>query len=154
MRRFRLWYLAVFVAMLLGIAVGVSAFTFTYAKGFSYMSNDPRACVNCHIMNDQYNGWQRSPHHAVATCNDCHVPHDLVGKYFTKALNGYHHSSAFTLQNFHEPIMIGPRNARILQENCIRCHADFVSNIVHSKPDVANGAIQCTQCHRQVGHDR
>jgi cytochrome c nitrite reductase small subunit len=37
----------------LGLAVGVGLYTFWYGKGYSYMSNDPAACANCHIMNEQ-----------------------------------------------------------------------------------------------------
>ena len=43
--------LLILLTGLLGIPVGVGAFTFVYAKGFSYLSPDPRACVNCHVMN-------------------------------------------------------------------------------------------------------
>jgi cytochrome c nitrite reductase small subunit len=39
--------LTVLVVCLLGIPTGIGAFTFAYAKGFSYVSTDPRACVNC-----------------------------------------------------------------------------------------------------------
>jgi cytochrome c nitrite reductase small subunit len=80
----------------LGIALGVGAFTFIYAKGGSYMTNDPKACVNCHIMQEQYDGWIKSSHRSVATCNDCHAPADFIGKYSTKAQNGFWHS-AFVL---------------------------------------------------------
>ena len=38
----------------------------------------------------------RASHHAVATCNDCHTPHNLVGKYVVKARNGFWHSFYFT----------------------------------------------------------
>ena len=44
--------------------LGVSAYTFTYAEGFSYLSDDPKACINCHIMNDQYHSWSSSSHHS------------------------------------------------------------------------------------------
>ncbi|CAN5592782.1 hypothetical protein BH09PLA1_BH09PLA1_11250 [soil metagenome] len=44
------------IAMLIGICIGLGSFTFNYAEGLSYLSNNPRACVNCHIMNDQYSG--------------------------------------------------------------------------------------------------
>jgi nitrite reductase (cytochrome c-552) len=43
-----------FVAIVLGAFAGLGAFTFRYAEGFSYFSTDPRACKNCHIMNEQY----------------------------------------------------------------------------------------------------
>ena len=46
--------LVVLFACLLGVPAGIGAFTFVYAKGFSYLSSDPRACVNCHVMNEQY----------------------------------------------------------------------------------------------------
>lgn len=72
--------LGLLLAAVVGVFLGLSASTFTYAEGTSYLSNDPRACVNCHIMREQYDAWQKSLHHANATCNDCHVPHDLVGK--------------------------------------------------------------------------
>jgi len=139
------------LAVLLGVAVGMGAFTFRYAEGLSYFSTDPRACKNCHIMNEQYASWTKAPHHAAAKCIDCHLPHDFVGKYIAKAENGYHHSRGFTLQDFHEPILIKQRNAEILQENCLRCHEDFVHDIVRGST-TAKGAVRCAHCHRSVGH--
>jgi hypothetical protein len=62
--------LAVALVCLLGIPVGVGALTFVYAKGFSYLSPDPRACVNCHIMNPQYDAWLKSGHRQAAACVD------------------------------------------------------------------------------------
>src|SRR5262245_33187455 len=113
------------LAGVVGALVGVGIFTFGYAEGLSYFSTDPRACKNCHIMNDEYASWTKGPHHAVAGCVDCHLPHSLIPKYVAKASNGYHHSKGFTLQDFHEPILIKKRNAEILQESCLRCHEDF-----------------------------
>lgn len=139
------------LSIMLGVCGGLAGYTFYYAKGASYLSNDPRACVNCHIMNEQYEGWQKSSHHAVATCNDCHVPHGFFGKYLSKMENGYHHSRAFTLQNFHEPISIKPRNARILAENCVKCHQPLVEDIVHSYKDPEKPP-DCVRCHGDVGH--
>ena len=64
--------------LLLGTALGVGAYTFVYAKGASYLSNDPNACANCHVMTEQLDGWSRGSHRAVATCNDCHTPPGFV----------------------------------------------------------------------------
>ena len=139
------------IAGLLGVLIGMGAFTFRYAEGLSYFSTDPRACKNCHIMSDQYDSWTKGVHHAAAKCIDCHLPHALVPKYLAKAENGYHHSKGFTLQDFHEPILIKPRNAAILQENCLRCHADLVHDIVRGST-TAEDAVQCVHCHRNVGH--
>ena len=81
----------------LAILVGIGLTTFRYADGFSYLSSDPAACANCHIMWPRYDSWQKSSHKAVAGCIDCHLPHDFIGKYLAKAENGWNHSRAFTL---------------------------------------------------------
>ena len=110
-----------------GGAVGYTAHT---AKATSYLSDDPRACINCHIMNEQYNSWSSSPHHARASCNDCHVPHDSVlSKYFVKAEHGYRHSKGFTFQDFHEPIQITPGSRDVVIDNCIRCHETMTHDV-------------------------
>ena len=141
----------VLLAVLAGILLGVGGYTFLYAEGLSYMSDDPEVCINCHIMQPQYDSWQKSSHHAVAVCVDCHLPHDFLGKYIAKAENGWHHSRGFTLQNFHEPIMIKGPNARILQDNCLACHQDLVHELVVGVNGPAE-EVRCVHCHVTVGH--
>jgi cytochrome c nitrite reductase small subunit len=138
------------LAALGGILAGLGVFTFRYAEGFSYFSTDPKACANCHIMNDRYDSWQKGSHHAAAVCVDCHLPHALLPKLLAKADNGYRHSKGFTFQDFHEPIMITPRNSRILQENCIRCHDALVHQVAGSAADGTE--LKCVHCHSYVGH--
>jgi cytochrome c nitrite reductase small subunit len=137
-------------ALFLGAALGVGAYTFHYAKGTSYLSNDPAACANCHAMNDVYAGWQKSVHHNVATCNDCHTPHDLIGKYTTKARNGFWHSYYFTRGNYPDVIQITERSRTIAENNCRRCHAAITDALSgpHGRPD----SISCLQCHQSPGH--
>jgi cytochrome c nitrite reductase small subunit len=142
---------AIVLAVALGILVGLSGYTFQYAEGLSYFSTDPKACVNCHIMQPQYDSWQKSSHHTAARCVDCHLPHTLVAKYMAKAENGYHHSKGFTLQDFHEPIMIKPKNSQILQDNCLACHGDMVHDLVSGSTTDAR-ALRCVHCHAGVGH--
>ncbi len=143
---------ALLLCALLGVALGTGVYTYHYGEGGSYLSDDPRACVNCHIMRDHYDGWIKSSHHAVATCNDCHTPHDLLSKYIVKAENGFWHSKAFTLQDFHDPIIIRPRNARVLQNNCLHCHGEFVAGILGPGGGEDGGAAGCVRCHAAVGH--
>ena len=139
------------LAILLGLLIGTGAFTFKYAEGLSYFSTDPKACANCHIMNPQYDSWQKSSHHGVAGCVDCHLPHTFIAKYIAKAENGYHHSKAFTTQKFQEPIMIKEKNSGILQHNCVGCHDDMVHELF--KRDVTDAdAVSCIHCHASVGH--
>jgi len=142
--------LAFVVAVMIGGLLGSASFTGYYGQGLSYLSSNPNACVNCHIMREQFDGWQKASHHNVAVCVDCHLPHDLVGKWLAKAENGFWHSKGFTLQDFHEPIRIHDKDERILQENCIRCHVDVVHEVLgHATNDVT---VSCVRCHRSVGH--
>ncbi len=136
----------------LGLAVGIGVYTFWYGKGYSYMSNDPSSCANCHIMNEQYNGWQKASHHTAATCNDCHTPHNFIGKYYTKASNGFWHSYYFTVGGFHEPIRITERNRQVTEETCRYCHQQMVQSITVSGNPEHLDQVSCIQCHRDVGH--
>lgn len=152
--------LSVLIAIFLGVFTASGIFTFVSAHGTSYLSNDPAVCVNCHIMQAQYDGWVHGSHHGAATCNDCHLPHDnLVHKYFVKASNGYHHSKAFTLMDFPDPIRIKPGNAEVLESNCIHCHGDMVNELtahgtlgVSTDPSQKADLYGCVRCHSDVGH--
>jgi cytochrome c nitrite reductase small subunit len=139
------------LAVGLGLFAGVGLFTFRYAEGLSYFSADPKACVNCHIMGPSYDAWAKSSHHAVAGCVDCHLPHGLVAKYLAKGDNGYRHSKGFTFQDFPEPIRVTERNSRILQDNCLRCHAAMVHGLSSSDP-TTRAPLRCVHCHAGVGH--
>lgn len=138
------------LAVLLGMLGGVGAFTFGYGQGASYLSNDPAACANCHVMQGHYDSWQNSSHRHVAVCNDCHLPHSFFGKWFTKADNGFFHSLAFTLENFHEPIQIKARNRRVTQQACVYCHQDLVHQMLPNTP--RGDMLACIHCHADVGH--
>lgn len=133
----------------LGLAAGIGAYTFVYARGASYMTNDPRACANCHIMEAQYEGWLVSPHRSVAVCNDCHTPPGLLPKYATKASNGFWHSYAFTTGRFHEPIQIKERNRRVTEKACRKCHEAMVLAIEGHR---SGQEVACLRCHADAGH--
>ena len=133
-----------------GMVAGMGSYSFYYANGLSYLSNDPRACVNCHIMREEFDDWQKGSHHAHATCNDCHVPKAFLPKYLVKIEHGYRHSKGFTLQDFHEPILIKASSNRVVEDNCVRCHEGLVTEITsHRKTDEAFG---CVHCHAHIGH--
>jgi cytochrome c nitrite reductase small subunit len=67
-------FLTVLTALAVGLAIGISGFTFVYARGASYLTDNPQACANCHVMEEQFSSWLRSSHRNVAVCNDCHTP--------------------------------------------------------------------------------
>jgi len=143
--------LALTLAIGIGLLAGTGAFTFRYAEGFSYFSTDPLACVNCHIMQTQYNAWQRSSHRSHAVCVECHLPNDFFPKYVAKAENGYRHAKEFTAGTFAEPIFVQERGSEILQENCVRCHEGMVAQMgpTHGSDDES---VRCVHCHAGVGH--
>lgn len=140
---------AVVLALTLGVAIGIGLYTFVYARGASYLTNDPRACANCHVMSEQYSGWVKSSHRAVAVCNDCHTPHALVPKYVTKARNGFWHSFYFTTGRFPEPIRITDRNREVTEGACRSCHQPIV-DAIEGHPDAPKQS--CIRCHQSVGH--
>ena len=70
------------MATLAGLTAGIGAFTFDYGEGLSYFSTDPRACANCHIMNDQYNSWTKGlitvrPGASIVICRRHSFPNTL-----------------------------------------------------------------------------
>lgn len=134
----------------MGVALGVGAYTFIYAKGWSYLTNNPQACANCHVMREQLDGWHQSSHRAVASCNDCHTPHSLIPKYLVKAENGFWHSFYFTTGTFDEPIRAREVSVRITEANCRRCHSEVVDQI--DSKAVHGRELDCIRCHRDVGH--
>ncbi len=146
------WRAAAALGALFGSLLAAVGFTAHYAKATAYLSDDPAACINCHVMNDQYSAWVGGPHHARATCNDCHVPHDSVlHKYAVKAEHGYRHSKGFTFQDFHEPIQMTPSSRQVVNDNCVRCHESMTHDIRTLAQLRAGeggaGALECTHCH-------
>jgi cytochrome c nitrite reductase small subunit len=141
---------AILVAALVGALAGLAVFTLDYGEGLSYFSTDPAACANCHIMQPQYDSWQKASHHTVATCVDCHLPHSFVAKYLAKAENGYYHSKGFTFGGFHEPIAIKAKNSDILQNNCLFCHGPMTADMLVGEGH--DDAVRCVHCHALVGH--
>ncbi len=133
-----------------GVLLGIALFTFGYARGHSYLTDDPEACVNCHVMREQFQGWLRSSHRQAAVCNDCHTPSGVVPKYAIKALNGWNHSLAFTTGRFPDEIQITGRNQRVTERACLKCHEDITSALRLARHE--RREVSCVSCHRDVGH--
>ncbi len=140
------------LALVVGLMLGLGFYTWTYAEGGSYFSNDPGACANCHIMREYFDSWQKSSHKTRATCNDCHTPHEFVPKYIAKGENGIRHSWKFTFQSFREPLHITAGNLVNLQENCVACHASLVREIAGLTQHGNSTEQTCVHCHADVGH--
>ena len=142
----------VVLAVLAGLIIGLGTYTFIYAKGYSYLTNNPAACTNCHVMQAQYEAWLKSSHHSAATCNDCHTPHNIIGKYAVKANNGFWHSFYFTSGDYPDTIEITKFDHRSQRTPAAAAIENITAaidgNVVHGKAE----GLQCTRCHNSVGH--
>ncbi|MFA9388192.1 MAG: cytochrome c nitrite reductase small subunit [Prolixibacteraceae bacterium] len=147
------------VMILLAVFVGLSGFVFKISKAYSYLSDDPKTCMNCHIMAPQYATWNHSSHRERATCNDCHVPHNNVfNKYYFKAKDGLRHSSMFALRLEPQVIHIKEAGKEVVHTNCIRCHEHLLTDSKMNQKDefftVHRTDRICWECHREVPHGR
>jgi len=152
--------LTIFVAI---IAVAVFAYIIYASKMPSYLSSDPKACINCHVMNTQYATWQHSSHAREATCVECHLPTDsFIEKYVAKSVDGWNHSVAFTMNTYDHALKISDYGAQRVQKNCISCHSSITSTITTNADKYHNFEDQsgvesgrkCWECHQSVPHGK
>jgi cytochrome c nitrite reductase small subunit len=115
-------------------------------------------------MQEHFDAWNKASHGAVTTCNSCHTPHTFIGKYITKARNGFWHSFYFTTGRYPDPLRITERNRQITLAACRDCHDAIVAAIDPLQLDArartqartprshSADASNCVRCHRYVGH--
>lgn len=147
------------ILVLVGILLGLGLMIFRLSNAVAYMSDDPEACINCHVMTPQYATWIHSSHRDRANCNDCHVPHDnIVRKLWFKANDGMRHAYMFTFRLEPQVIKVKDAGKTVLQENCIRCHlnqlgSSSIASITLKDSESGKGHL-CWDCHREVPHGR
>jgi len=145
--------------IVLAAGFGLILYLFYASNAVSYLSDDPKTCVNCHVMNPQYSTWFHSSHREVTNCNDCHVPHDNVfNKYLFKAKDGMRHASIFTLRKEPQVIFIKEEGLMVVQENCKRCHERLNEETklleLTGEAHIHGDGKLCWSCHREVPHGR
>lgn len=153
----RKWRMAATLAV--GSFLGLGFYILKLSNAASYLSDDPKACINCHVMTPQYLTWNKSSHREVASCNDCHVPQDNVfNQYYFKAMDGLYHSTIFTLRAEPEVIVARAASAEVIQNNCIRCHDTRITDpkiaATVENHDFHRTDRTCWECHREVPHGR
>ncbi|MDR2880467.1 MAG: NapC/NirT family cytochrome c [Azoarcus sp.] len=146
--------------LLTGVAAGLGLYTIYASRVFSYLGDDPAACVNCHIMSVSYQSWSKSSHANWTTCKDCHVPqHSKLGALLFEARDGLHHASVLLSDKVPPaPRPLAPAT-RVIQDNCVRCHTKLTTEVVsagHAKiDDILHGRDKaCWDCHRHVPHTK
>lgn len=141
------------------VAIGLFAYVVKASNMISYLSSDPKVCINCHTMNTVYATWQHSSHRNRATCVECHLPRDsFAHKMLAKSRDGFKHSVAMTFRTYGLNIRATENAADRIQANCIMCHQEMVSQIaINSGLYQAAGSNtgidrRCWDCHREVPH--
>lgn len=143
---------------LAGSFVGLSAYLVYVSKAYSYLSDSPEVCINCHVMGPYYATWQHSSHANNATCIDCHVPHtSIFAKYLFKAQDGIRHSTVFTMRTEPQRMQAIPEAQAVIYANCVRCHSQLNQEFVRTghltAHDIKHGDDRaCWDCHREVPH--
>lgn len=139
-------------------AIGLAILVAHEARVLTYLSGEPKVCINCHTMNTHYATWQHSSHRDSATCVDCHLPRDnFLAKMVAKARDGYNHSLAMTLGSYGDNLRIKGNTAGRIQANCISCHQGLVSQMLanaelyHEKGGMEPDRL-CWECHRGLPH--
>jgi cytochrome c nitrite reductase small subunit len=152
------WHIPVII--ITGVLLGIGFLVLHVANATSYLSDNPRACINCHVMTTEYASWQKSSHARVATCNDCHVPQDnFIRTYAFKASDGLRHATMFTFRLEPQVIRIKEAGINVVQENCLRCHDTMIhrtwltNEVTLDAREMGEGKF-CWDCHREVPHGR
>jgi len=151
------WKLPVTIA--LAIFLGLFMYSVYLSKASSYLSDDPQTCINCHIMVPQFATWNHSSHREIASCNDCHVPHNnIFAHYYFKAKDGLRHATIFTLRAEPQVIHIKEAGVEVVQQNCIRCHERLLLGaewqVNHKEFHSNRESRLCWECHRHTPHGR
>lgn len=147
-----------FVA-LSGVLCGIIILLVYISNFFSYLSDRPETCMNCHVMGTEYATWLKSSHRETATCNDCHVPHDnFVKTYYFKAMDGLRHATVFTIRGEPQAIIIKEEGRQAVQQNCIRCHSNVLQGVgmvnMGWKENVSLNKRNCWSCHSSTPHGK
>jgi cytochrome c nitrite reductase small subunit len=136
-----------YLLVLLVIGCLLGAFVAFGPPGLYAKSETPEYCASCHVMDSQYEAWFHSGAHRRSKCVDCHLPNDRAARHlFWKGVDGMKDALVFHSGRVPETIRLSPHGAKIVLENCQRCHAETIARI--------NEDRQCWDCHRRLSHKR
>jgi cytochrome c nitrite reductase small subunit len=146
-------------SILMGILIGLVGYSFLASNAISYLSDSPKTCINCHVMNSYYSSWAHSSHRRFTTCNECHVPqNNVISKYLFKAEDGLRHATIFTMRAEPQVIHIKEAGKKAVEGNCLRCHEKQVNNtslMTAYNPKCEDFTERyCWNCHREHPHKR
>jgi cytochrome c nitrite reductase small subunit len=137
--------ICLYVLAAAALVMALSLFTAFGPPGLYAKSESPEFCGSCHVLQPEYEAWFHSGAHQNIKCIDCHLPNDnLPHHLWAKALEGVGDSLAFHTGRFHEPIKLSDSGAKVVVENCRRCHSEIMARITEER--------RCWECHRRLSH--
>ncbi len=105
----------------------------------------PEFCASCHVMEAEYEAWFHTGAHRRIRCVDCHLPHQNPAVYYMwKGIDGTRDAVMFHTGLVPDRIEISRHGQDVLQDNCLRCHAEAVAMIDKER--------RCWGCHRRLAH--
>jgi cytochrome c nitrite reductase small subunit len=108
-------------------------------------------CGRCHVMEEQVSTYLHSPHANAANCGDCHDPHGLVTGSAFAAYTGTRDVYRVVTNTIPPEIRTTNLSKIVIQNNCLRCHGDIMSDIGNTSH---NGGSYCFHCHHEIVHER
>ncbi|ANA41309.1 MULTISPECIES: cytochrome c nitrite reductase small subunit [Geobacter] len=132
--------------LVVGIAgAAMAAFALVGPPRLLEHSESPAFCAGCHVMGEQHEAWSHAGAHRRIRCVDCHLPNgNPVAHYVWKSIDGMKDVVAFYSGHVPDPITLSSHGAKVVQQNCVRCHEATVTTMDRTR--------QCWGCHRQLRH--
>jgi predicted CXXCH cytochrome family protein len=115
---------------------------------YDYTENDPKFCLNCHLMKDTFHSWETSVHKSI-NCHTCHHA------------NLYEKNMMFFKMIVERPTEVSDRahdKTIVPSEKCVTCHQKEnleVSQVTRSQGHSLHWFkenIECASCHAFKGH--
>ncbi len=108
-------------------------------------------CGQCHAMDEQVDTYLHSSHLHVTNCGDCHSPHPIVTGSIFSAYTGARDLYRVVTNTTPPVITTMNLSKKVIQENCLRCHENFMVAVGDTSE---NGGNNCFQCHRDIAHPK
>lgn len=108
-------------------------------------------CGQCHAMDEQVDTYLHSSHLQVTNCGDCHSPHALITGSMFSAYTGTRDVYRVVTNTTPAVITTMKLSKKVIQDNCLRCHADFLGDVADTSE---NGGNYCFQCHQSLAHPK
>ncbi len=139
-RKGRITLLIIFFA-----GLGLGSFLLVGPPQLLAISESPAFCASCHVMEEEHTAWSHAGAHRRIRCVDCHLPNgNPLEHYVWKSIDGMKDVVFFHSGMVPDRIALSSHGAKVMQNNCIRCHAETVTQMDTTR--------QCWGCHRQLQH--